>query len=75
LGISEKKDTETHMSLCGNFSGSASAIDLFKVSKDAASLVACTRKNFFGWGMRIFCEWRYKWRTFRPPWPTSPGPS
>ena len=19
--------------------------------------------------MRVFCEWRNKWRTFRPPWP------
>ena len=30
-------------------------------------------KKFFGWGMRVFCEWRHKWRTFWPPWPTSPG--
>jgi len=31
-------------------------------------------KNLFAWGMRVFCEWRHKWRTFRPPWPTLPGP-
>jgi len=24
--------------------------------------------------VRILCEWRHKWSTFRPPWPTSPGP-
>ena len=24
--------------------------------------------------MRFFCEWSHKWRTFRPPWPTLPGP-
>jgi len=24
--------------------------------------------------MWILCEWHHKWRTFRPPWPTSPGP-
>jgi len=33
-----------------------------------------SKKNFFAWGMRVFCEWRHKWRTFRPPWPTLPGP-
>jgi len=22
----------------------------------------------------IFCDWRHKWRTFRPTWLTSPGP-
>jgi len=31
-------------------------------------------KKIFWLGLRIFCEWRYKWRTFRPPWPTSSGP-
>ena len=24
--------------------------------------------------MQVFCEWRHKWRTVRPPWPTLPGP-
>jgi len=24
--------------------------------------------------MRIFFEWRHKWKTFWPPWPTLPGP-
>jgi len=27
-----------------------------------------------GWRLLIFCEWHRKWRTFRLPWPTSPGP-
>jgi len=31
-----------------------------------------SKKNF-GWGTADFCEWRHKWRTFRPPWPTLPG--
>ena len=31
-------------------------------------------KKFFCLGLRVFCEWRHKWRTFRPPWPTLPGP-
>jgi len=33
-----------------------------------------SKKFFFAWGVRVFCEWRHKWRTFRPPWPTLPGP-
>jgi len=33
-----------------------------------------SKNNFLLGGLRIFCEWRHKWRTFRPPWPTSPGP-
>ena len=32
-----------------------------------------TKKNFFLGGC-VFCEWRHKWRTFRPPWLTLPGP-
>ena len=31
-------------------------------------------KKIFLLGVQIFCEWCHKWRTFRPPWPTSPGP-
>jgi len=65
---------ESHVVLHGNFSGLVSATDLVKSSKDSASLVVCTRKKFFGLGMWICCEWRHKWRTFSPPWPTSPGP-
>jgi len=33
-----------------------------------------SKKNFFAWGLRVFCEWHHKWRTFRPPWPILPGP-
>ena len=31
-------------------------------------------KKIFCLGVRIFCEWCHKWRTFRPHWPTLPGP-
>ena len=31
-------------------------------------------KNFVLWGVSVVCEWRHKWRTFKPPWPTLPGP-
>jgi len=45
-----------------------------EVSKDAASLLVCTWKIFFCLGDAVFCEWRHKWRSFRPSWPTLPGP-
>jgi len=32
-----------------------------------------SKKNFC-LGVRVFCEWPHKWKTFRPPWPTLPGP-
>ena len=40
------------------------ARELFKGSNGSASLVDCTPKKFWGWGMQIFCEWRYKWSSF-----------
>ena len=60
------------MSLHGNIDGTESAGDLFKPSKDLASLRVCNEKMISV--VQIFCEWRYKWRTFRPPWPISTGP-
>jgi len=50
------------------------ARELFSGSNGLASLVDCTRKKNFAWVVRFFCEWRHKWRTFWPPWPTLPGP-
>jgi len=44
------------VALRGNFAGPVSATDLVEVSKEAASLLVCTQKNFFGWGMQVFCE-------------------
>jgi len=38
--------------------------ELFKGSNGSASLVDCTQKKFFGWGVRIFCEWCHKWSSF-----------
>ena len=62
------------MALRGNFSGLVCSTDPVKVSKDTASLLVCTLKKFFCLGVRVFREWRNNWRTFRPPWPTLPGP-
>jgi len=41
------------------------ARELLKSSNGSASLVDCNRKKFFGWGVRIFCDWRHKWSSFR----------
>jgi len=40
------------------------ARELFKSLNGLASLLVCTRKKNFGWGVRIFCEWRHKWSNF-----------
>jgi len=54
FGDFREKNTETHVALRGNFSGPVNVTDSVKVSKDTASLVACTRKKFFYWGYRFF---------------------
>jgi len=62
-GIFGKKNASTHVALCGNISVPVRVTDLVEASKDAASLLVCTRKKIFAWGLRVFCEWRHKWRT------------
>ena len=52
-GIFEKK-AQTHVALCGNISAPVSVTDLVEASKDAASLLVCTRKKFFAWGAGFF---------------------
>ena len=43
-----------HVASRGNFSSQLRSTDLVKVSKDAASLLVCTRKKFFAWGSGFF---------------------
>jgi len=50
------KATGSYVDLRGCNSGAKSGIELIKGSKDVASLLFCTRKKFFGWGVLIFCE-------------------
>jgi len=57
------------VALRGNFSAPVRVTDLVNALKDTTSLLVCTRKQIFYLGLRVFCEWRHKWRTFRPPWP------
>ena len=42
------------MALHGNISAPVRVTDLVEVLKDAASLLVCTRKKFFGWGCEFF---------------------
>jgi len=46
-GFSKKKNASTHVALRGNFSSLVCSTGLVKVSKDAASLLVCTRKKIF----------------------------
>jgi len=50
------RTTGSHVALRARNSGGASTRELFKGSKDTPNLLVCTRKNFFGWGVQIFCE-------------------
>jgi len=55
-----KKTAGSHVALHGNYSAPVSVTDLVEVSKDAASLVVCTRQKIFLLGVQVFCEWRHK---------------
>jgi len=48
------KTAGSNVALHRNFSGPVSATDLVKSSKDLASLVVCTLKNFFWLGVADF---------------------
>jgi len=50
-----KKTAGSHEDLHGNISAPVQVTDLVEVSKDAASLVVCTLKNIFAWGVQVFC--------------------
>ena len=42
------------MALRGNISSPVQVTDLVEASKDTASLLVCSRKKFFAWGVRVF---------------------
>ena len=74
FGDFREKNTEMHVALHRNFTAPVRVMDLVKMSKDTASVLVCTQKKIFWLGGAVFCEWRHKWRTFRPPWLTLSGP-
>ena len=51
---SRAKTTGSHVTLRIRNSGAISGRELFKASKDMASLLVCTQKIFFGWGCGFF---------------------
>jgi len=42
------------MALCGHISAPVQVTDLVEASKDAASLLVCTRNKFFAWVSEFF---------------------
>jgi len=44
------------VALRGNIFVPVQVMNLVEASKDAASLLSCTQKKFFAWGVRFFCE-------------------
>ena len=74
FGEFRTRTTGSHVALHTHSYGTESGRELFKGLKDAASFLVYIRKKNFGWGVWIFCQRHHKWRTFRPPCPTSPGP-
>jgi len=74
--LAKKRDFQKkHQNACGfawEFLRSCKCYEPDRSLKRCGKLAL--EKKFFGWGVWIFCEWRQKWRTFRPPWPTLPGP-
>jgi len=56
FGDFQEKNTKTHVALRKNLSGLVCATNPVKSSKDAANLLACTRKKIFCWGVQVFCE-------------------
>jgi len=71
IQVVRKKTAGSHMALRGNLSGPVNTTDPVEKLYKSCSLHS---KKFFWLGGAGFCEWRCKWMTFRPPWPTSPGP-
>ena len=63
-----------HVALRGNISAPVCSTDPVKVSKDAASLLVCSQKFFCLGGCGFFVSDVISEGTFRPPWPTLPGP-
>jgi len=74
FGDFRKKNSSFRLPYQRPSSSANCARELFNSSNGSASLVDCTRTKIFCLVVRVFCEWRHKWRTFRPPWPTLPGP-
>jgi len=72
-GFSEKKRLNAH-GFAQEFLQSGMLYRPGKSLKRRGKSSLHLKKNFLLERCAGFCEWRHKWRTFRPPWPTLPGP-
>ena len=68
------KKTPKHTWLCAGISPGKCYRPGLSVKRLGTSSRLHSKKNFCLGGGGFFCEWRHKWRTFRPPWPTLSGP-
>jgi len=59
--------------LCASITLMLKEVESCSKAQKTVCLLVCTPKIFFWLEMQIFREW-HTWNTFRPPWPTSPGP-
>jgi len=73
-GFSKKETRLNARGFAREYLHSCSGFGLGRSVKRHGKSSSLHSKNFFCLGVRFFCEWRHKWRTFRPPWPTLPGP-
>jgi len=60
LAIFAKKTSSFQLPYQRPTSSADCARELFNNSNGSASLVDCTRKKIFAWGVQVFCEWRHK---------------
>ena len=74
LGIFEKKRLNARGFVWGYLRSYLGYGPSWSVKRRGKSSSLHSKKNFFAWGVHFFCEWCHKWRAFRPPWPTLPGP-
>jgi len=65
FGDFRKKNSSFRLPYQRPSSSTDCARELFNGSKGSASLVDCTQKKNFAWGVRVFCEWCHKWSSFR----------
>ena len=69
-----KKNTETHVALWAEFLQISKCYGPGRSVKIHGQSSSLHSKKFIWLRVWIFCEWRHKWTTFRPLWPTLPGP-
>jgi len=60
-----RKKTPKCMWLCAGISLLLFGLRTWSSVKRRGKSFSLHSKKIFAWGVRVFCEWRHKWRTFR----------